>query len=245
MLDDNNTMFNARCPSTDVNSTDLTAVFALTSDKSIGTKTNPTITLAKLKKRIFKNYEKDVSISYLYYIIKYKLNLTHKQLKHKYYPEKKLLTLKKDKLEYYKQIIKTGKRNIISIDETGFYLNMAKNNGRCIKGERCYRTVHKYPFIKFNFICAIKYGKIIGYKLYEKDKGGIDVIKFNEFYNEYIKGTYQNNLIVMDNAKFHKSKETVENITKSKNKILNILPYNSQLNPIENLFSQLSFEKLN
>lgn len=116
---------------------------------------------------------------------------------------------------------------------------MVKNNGRCIKGKRCYRTVHKYPFVKFNFICAIKYGKIIGYKLYEKDKGGIDVKKFNEFYNEYIKGKYQNNLIVMDNAKFHKSKETVENITKSKNKILNILPYNSQLNPIENLFSQL------
>lgn len=186
-------------------------------------KTNPTITLAKLKKRIFKNYEKDVSISYLYYIIKYKLNLTHKQLKHKYYPEKKLSTLKKDKLDYFNNIIKIGKRNIISIDETGFYLNMAKNNGRCIKGKRCYRTVHKYPFVKFNFICAIKYGKIIGYKLYEKDKGGIDVKKFNEFYNEYIKGKYQNNLIVMDNAKFHKSKETVENIMSSKNKILNIL----------------------
>ena len=43
----------------------------------------------------------------------------------------------------------------------------------------------------------------------------------------------------MDNAKFHKSKETVENIKLSKNKILNILPYNAQMNPIENLFSQL------
>jgi len=114
---------------------------------------------------------------------------------------------------------------------------MSKNNGRCIKGKRCYRTVHKYPFVKFNFICAIKYEKIIGYKLYEKYKGGIDVKKFNEFYNEYIKEKYQNNLIVMDNAKFHKSKETVENIKLSKN--LNILPYNAQMNPIENLFSQL------
>jgi transposase len=43
----------------------------------------------------------------------------------------------------------------------------------------------------------------------------------------------------VDNAKFYKSKETVENITSSKNTILNILPYNAQLNPIENLFSQL------
>jgi hypothetical protein len=48
---------------------------------------------------------------------------------------------------------------------------MAKNNGWYIKGKRCYRAVNKYPFVKFNFICAIKYGKIIGYKLYEKDKG--------------------------------------------------------------------------
>jgi transposase len=43
----------------------------------------------------------------------------------------------------------------------------------------------------------------------------------------------------MDNAKFHKSKETVENSTSSKNKILNILPYNAQMKPIENLYSQL------
>jgi hypothetical protein len=40
--------------------------------------------------------------------------------------------------------------------------------------------------VKFDFICAIKYGKIIGYKLYEKDKGGIDNIKFTQFYNEIL-----------------------------------------------------------
>ena len=89
-------------------------------------------------------------------------------------------------------------------------------------------------FVKFNF--AIKYGKIIGYKLYQKNKG---LIKFNEFYNEFIKGKYNNNLIIMDNAKFHKSKIVKENIEKSTNKIIYILPYNAKLNPIENLFSQI------
>jgi hypothetical protein len=59
-----------------------------------------------------------ISLLYLYYIFIILLNLTNKQLKHKYYPEKKLSILKKDKLEYYNKIIKTGKRNIISIDET-------------------------------------------------------------------------------------------------------------------------------
>ncbi len=43
----------------------------------------------------------------------------------------------------------------------------------------------------------------------------------------------------MDNAKFHKSKIVKDNIEKSKNKIIYILPYNAKLNPIENLFSQI------
>ncbi|ULY68506.1 hypothetical protein [Chlorella virus XW01] len=200
---------------------------------------NPAITLAKIKKKIIKKFNVDISISYLFYIIKYTLKLTHKQLRFKYYPEKKLATLKEDKINFYKEIIKKGKKNIISIDETGFYLNMTKHNGRCEKGRKCYKTVHKYPFVKFNFVCAIKYGKIIGYKLYEKDKGGIDNIKFTKFYNDFIKNKYENNLLILDNAKFHKSKDVVDNIVKSKNKIIYSLAYNPQCNPIENLFSKL------
>lgn len=200
---------------------------------------NPAITLSKIKKKINKEYKIDISISYLFYIVKYKLNITHKQLRFKYYPEKKLATLREDKINFYKEIIKVGKKNIISIDETGFYLNMTKHLGRCEKGKKCYKTVHIYPFVKFNFICAIKYGKIIGYKLYEKDKGGIDNIKFTQFYNDFIKNKYEDNLIILDNARFHKSKDVIDNINKSKNKIIYSLPYNPQCNPIENLFSQL------
>jgi lipid A disaccharide synthetase len=55
--------------------------------------------------------------------------LTYKQLRTKCYPLKKLPTLKKDKYEYYKELKKIGIDNIISIDETGFYLNMKKVNG--------------------------------------------------------------------------------------------------------------------
>jgi transposase len=43
----------------------------------------------------------------------------------------------------------------------------------------------------------------------------------------------------MSNGKFHKSKIVKNNIEKSKNKIIYILPYNAQLNLIENLFSQI------
>ena len=56
------------------------------------------------------------------------------------------------------------------------------------------------------FICAIKYGKVIGYNLYEKNTGGIDSNKFNEFYNKFIKNKYRDNMgiIILDNARFHK-----------------------------------------
>ncbi len=202
-------------------------------------KKNPAITLSKIKKKIIKKFDVDITVSYLFYIIKYTLKLTRKQLKFKYYPEKKIATLKEDKINFYKEVIKQGKRNLISIDESGFYLNMTKHHGRCKKGKKCYKTVHKYPFVKFNFICAIKYGKIVGYKLYEKEKGGINNIKFNKFYDDFIKNKYEDNLLILDNARFHKSKDVIDNITKSKNKIIYSLPYNPNLNPIENLFSQI------
>lgn len=201
-------------------------------------KNNNTITLGKIKKKINQKFKIDISISYLYYIIKYRLNMTYKQLRKKYYPLKKLPTLKKDKYEYYKELNKVGKDNILSIDETGFYLNMKKSNARCQKGSRCYDTTYTYPFVKFNFICAIKNGKVIGYKLY-KDRGGIDAEKFNTFYNDFIKNKYTKHLIILDNARFHKSQFVKDNIINSDNKIIYSLPYNPSLNPIENLFSQL------
>jgi len=58
---------------------------------------------------------------------------------------------------------------------------MMKNNGRCEKGKRCYKTIHTYPFVKFNFICAIKYGKVIGYTLYEKIQEVLIVISLLNF----------------------------------------------------------------
>ena len=109
---------------------------------------------------------------------------------------------------------------------------MTRNLGRSDKGKRCYKTVHKYPFVKFNFICAIKYGEVIGYKLYKNDGHGIDNVKFNNFYNDFIKNKYKNHLLILDNARFHKSKDVVDNIKNSQNQIIYTIPYNPSCNPI-------------
>jgi transposase len=75
--------------------------------------------------------------------------------------------------------------------------------------------------------------------LYPKQNSGIDAVKFNDFYNNYIKNKYEDHLIILDNARFHKSKDVINNIKGSKNKVIFSLLYNPNLNPIENLFSQL------
>ena len=79
---------------------------------------------------------------------------------------------------------------------------------------------------------AIKYEKVIGYKLYKKDNGVIDAIKFNNFYNKFIKDKYY--LLISDNANFYRSKIVKENIQNSNNKIIYSLPYNPTCNLIKN-----------
>jgi len=99
-------------------------------------KENPAIILSKINKKIYKKFNVSITKEYIYYLIKYKLNITYKQLRLKYYPEKKLGSLINDKIKYYETLKEYTINNIISIDETGFYLNMHKNFGRCDKGKR-------------------------------------------------------------------------------------------------------------
>ncbi len=42
---------------------------------------NNTVAIGKIKKKISRKIKIDTSISYLYHIIKYKLNMTYKQLR--------------------------------------------------------------------------------------------------------------------------------------------------------------------
>lgn len=68
----------------------------------------PTITLAKIKKKLYKKYDILISKPYIYYIIANKLNYSSKQVRKKYFPEKKLENLKQDKIKFYKDVFDIG-----------------------------------------------------------------------------------------------------------------------------------------
>jgi hypothetical protein len=80
---------------------------------------------------------------------------------------------------------------------------MTRERGYSNVGKRAVVKTDIYPYKKYNLLCAIKYGKIIGYEIY---KESIDKDKFIDFINKNIKNKYKNHLLLLDNAKFHHNK---------------------------------------
>jgi transposase len=92
---------------------------------------------------------------------------------------------------------------------------------------------------KYNLLCAIKYGKIVGIRLYPELNKGIGAKELCIFIDDFITGKYNGNTIILDNASFHRSKLVKDKIYMSKNKLLHSIPYHPETNPIEEFFSQL------
>jgi transposase len=127
----------------------------------------------------------------------------------------------------------------ICLDETSIYLNMTLTYGRSKSGTRVIKKTNKYPYKRYNLLCAISADKVIGWKLYPERKGGVKTADILEFYDEFIHTKYKNYLVIMDNAVIHKSKIIRETIENDNNHLLYSVPYHPETNSIEEFFSQL------
>ena len=201
-------------------------------------KKNINITLWELSKLVKQKYKISLTDISIYRILK-KNKITRKRLRSKYYPEKREGQEKTDIDTFYKELKKYNYKKTICLDETSIYLNMTHSYGRSKSGTRAIKKTNTYPFKRYNLLCAISYNKVIGRTLYEYVKGGLKKEHILDFYNHFIKDKYKNHLIIMDNARIHKSKIIRETIEKSDNYLLYTVPYNPQTNAIEEFFSQL------
>ncbi len=111
--------------------------------------------------------------------------------------------------------------------------------GRSKTGTRAIYKTNKYPFKRYNMLCAISANKVVGYVLYKDLKGGVKTQNIIDFYNDVIKDKYKDCLIIMDNAVIHKSKIVKQTIEESGNHLLYSVPYHPETNAIEEFFSQL------
>jgi len=198
----------------------------------------PTMTLWELSKLVKHTYNVKLTDKSIYNILS-KYKITRKRLRNKYYPEKREGQEKQDLEDFYKTLNKYDYRKTICLDETSIYLNMTHSYGRSKSGTRVIKRTTKYPYKRFNLLCAISYNKVIGWTLYEYVKGGLTKEHIIDFYNQYIKDKYKNHLIIMDNARIHKAKIIREVIEQSKNELLYSVTYHPETNAIEEFFNQL------
>ena len=197
-----------------------------------------TTTLCELSTLVNENFKINLTDSSIYNILN-KHKITRKRLRSKYYPEKREGQESVDLKTFYEKLNTYDYKQTICLDETSIYLNMKPSYGRSRSGTRVIKKTNKYPFKRYNMLCAICADKVVGWKLYKDITGGLKTQNILDFYDEFIKDNYKNYLIIMDNAVIHKSKMIREKIESNNNHLLYSVPYHPETNSIEEFFSQL------
>ena len=211
-------------------------------------KENEQITMDELTKIVKKKYDNlDITPQHLGQVIRDN-NFTRKRTRHKHYPKERYgvkTNLKKEISDFYKEINKYTLDKIICLDETSIKPSLIPEYSKCYLGKRCVvKTDDNYFFRSFTLLCAISNSKCVGSSLYQI--GGMTKERFVEFLQENIFNKYKNHLIVLDNAGSHNNEYVKQAILNSGNKYLFLIPYNPELNPIEQWFNQIKhYLKLN
>ena len=136
--------------------------------------------------------------------------------------------------EYQEILNQIPKENLIYLDESGFDLNMKKEYGWKVRGQRLYDNRsgnRKGKRITVISAYSNKTKQLIAPMYFE---GNTDTEIFNQWIEEFlIPELKTNQTIIMDNAAFHKSQRTIELIKSANCNILYLPPYSPDFNPIE------------
>ena len=124
-------------------------------------------------------------------------------------------------------------RDIVCIDEAGFYVGDHPRRGYAAKGRRLTVTASRtLRRVKYTLLMAISADGVVHYEVLDHNCRKSDFIDFIERMN-VPSGTS----LLMDNIAFHKSKETLAKIQSKGCSPLFIPPYSPRFNAIENVFS--------
>lgn len=211
-------------------------------------KENKHYSLLELTKKVREKYDDfDVTPQHLGKVMRDN-NITRKRTKLSHFPKKRFgkeINFNNELSKFYNVIDKYNINNIISIDETSIQPYMVPEYCRSKLGSKCIdKTDDNFVFRKFTLLVAISRKGLVGAKLYEKS--GMSKERFVDFIEEFIKGNYKHNLVVLDNAGSHNNNVVKNKILETGNEYLFTVPYTPKCNPIESYFNQLKyFMKLN
>lgn len=128
----------------------------------------------------------------------------------------------------------TSEDCIICIDEAGFYIGDACRYGYAKKGRRLQvQTSRTLRRAKLTLIAAVGTQGIVAYQVLSKNCKKLDFVDFvNNLPDEKVSGK----MAVLDNIRFHHSKDTLEAFRKKRLTPLFTPPYSPELNAIESVF---------
>lgn len=122
-------------------------------------------------------------------------------------------------------------------DETGMDDNEVPLMGWSKKGERCYDKKNAFRSTRFNITAFLYQGNIIAPLVFQ----GHSTAAVFETYLEKVllPALPPGTTIVIDNARFHKTKRAAELVEASRCKIIFLPAYSPDLNPIEHCWTPL------
>ena len=130
-----------------------------------------------------------------------------------------------------------GMDNIISIDESAFYIEMTSLRGWCKRGKELKTIKTKMRFKKYTLTLAITTKGVVGFDIRLGSMNSKAFIDFLE--KEVLPYSHNADYLLMDNVSFHKTNEFKEFIKHNNKRVVYTVPYSPDLNPIENVFSSL------
>jgi len=129
------------------------------------------------------------------------------------------------------EIEKIPENNRVYVDESGINKYLYRERARSDRGSQVYGATSGLRYARESFIAAKIESQILTPFCYT---GTCDTRLFNMWLKQFLIPMLKvGQVVIMDNASFHKSQETRQLIEQSGCKVLFLPPYSPDLNPIE------------
>ena len=123
------------------------------------------------------------------------------------------------------------------MDESGINQYLHREYGRSVRGEKIIGEISGKRFARQSVISALCKGKLLSPMCFE---GTCDTSLFNVWLKQVlIPNLTAGQVLILDNASFHKSIESQKLVEAAGCKILFLPPYSPDLNPIEKYWANM------
>lgn len=136
-----------------------------------------------------------------------------------------------------KHIPGNGVNNLVFLDESGVNTNMTRHYARSKTNERAVDSVPVNTSCNTTILSSIRLNGKTAHTVYQ---GGTTAERFTEYLKNILLPTLSgDDIIVMDNMRFHHAKAVKKILDESGIQYLYLPPYSPDLNPIEKMWSKI------